>query len=358
MLRLIVDYLYIIIPTNKYYSNKDMLTLAPTQTVTETGPIDGDPLAQNKELADILGLIGSYYTIARDTYRARAFNNASAKIAAHPYAILSGSQARRELTGIGDSIQSAIDEYMTTGTVGRLQELQVQFPDRKATIDYFRSFYGIGPVTAVKLYDQGFRTLEDLWFKANLTDAQRVGIMWREHIGIPIPRAEMDLINEAIGFVLNPYNIRWAIAGSYRREEPSSNDIDLLVEARPDFNMDSLVALMQQVIPATLAQGPTKFMGIFRLSDQYNGHRIDIRIISPESYSAALLYFTGSQRFNILMRQRAIDLGMTLNEYGLFIGGNNIPLPVTSEGDIFAHLKVVYLAPRERTRTLNALTPI
>jgi len=315
--------------------------------------LEVDPLSRNKELADMLNLIASYYTIARDTYRARAFNNASVKIAAHQYAILSGAQARQELTGIGDSIQTAIDEYIATGTIQRLQELQARFPDRKETIDFFRSFYGIGPVTAVKFYDQGLRTLEDLWFRGNLNEAQKIGIMWREHIGVPIPRAEMDSINVKIGSILDPYGIYWVIAGSYRRGEPSSNDIDLLVESRPDLNMDGLISLLRPILPANLAVGKTKYMGLIRLSEDVNGHRIDIRLVEPNSFAAALMYFTGSQRFNILMRQRAIELGMTLNEYGLFRAG--APLPITSEENIFTALRVQYLTPEQRTRTLNAL---
>lgn len=319
----------------------------------EPGSLETDALAQNKELADELHLIGSYYTIARDTYRARAFNTAAAKIAAHPVAILSGAQARRELTGIGDSIQEAIDEYLTTGTVQRLEILQAQFPDRQKTIDFFLSFYGIGPATAVSLYDKGLRTLEDLWFRGNLNQAQQIGIMWREHIKLPIPRDEMILVNEKIGSILNPYGVKWTIAGSYRRGEPSSNDIDMLVEERTDLNMIGLITLLQSVLPATLAQGPTKYMGIFRLSDDYNGHRIDIRLIASNSWGAALMYFTGSQRFNIIMRQRAIELGMSLNEYGLFRGAQQIP--TTTEEDIFAALRVQYLSPEQRTRTINAL---
>lgn len=316
--------------------------------------VEVDPLSRNKELAEIFSLLASYYTMARDTYRARTFSTASAKIAAHPTEILSGSQARRELgAGIGESTQAAIDEYLRTGTLQRLQEVQARFPDRKETIDFFRSFYGIGPTTAIKLYEQGLRTLDDLWFRGNLTQAQRTGILWREHIGLPILRVEMDLINAKIGSILDYNGIKWAIAGSYRRGEPSSNDIDLLVESRPDLNMDGLIQILQPVLPATLAQGPTKFMGIFRLSEEYNGHRIDIRLIDPGSFAAALMYFTGSQRFNILMRQRAIELGMTLNEYGLFQGG--VPVPINSEDDIFAALGVRPLTPEQRTRTLNTL---
>lgn len=320
---------------------------------TETNP-DVDILSRNKELAEIFSLVASYYTLMRDTYRARTFSTASAKIAAHPNEILSGAQAKREIgAGIGGSTVEAIDEYLQTGTLKRLEELQAQFPDRKETIDLFRSFYGIGPVTAVKLYDQGLRTLEDLWFRGNLNQAQKTGIMWREHIDIPIPRDEMDLINTKIGSILDYYGIKWAIAGSYRRGEPSSNDIDVLVEARPDLNMDGLIQILQEYLPATLAKGPTKFMGILRISDQYNGHRIDIRLIERAEWPAALMYFTGSQRFNILMRQRAIDLGMTLNEYGLF--KNGIPMPLNTEEDIFKLLNVKYLSPVQRTRTLNTL---
>lgn len=321
--------------------------------IVKTIPADVDPLSRNKELADILGLIGSYYIASRDTYRARSFNSASAKIAAHEFAILSGAQARKELTGIGDSIETAIDEYINTGTIQRLQELEAKFPERRETVDYFRSFYGIGPVTAVRLYDQGLRTLEDLWFRGNLNEAQKLGVLWRDHIGVKIPREEMDLINMKIGEILNKYGIHWIIAGSYRRGEPTSGDIDLLVESRPDLDMNSLVGLLKEILPAILSKGEKKVMSMIRLDEKHDGHRIDIRLVPPESWAPALMYFTGSQKFNILMRQRAIQLGMLLNEYGLFRG--DIPLQINSEEDIFRELHVRYFVPEHRIRTLNTL---
>lgn len=314
---------------------------------------DIDLLSRNKELAEVLALIGNYYAMARDTYRARAFLTASDKIAVHPIAILSGAQARSEIAGVGESIQSTIDEYLATGGVQRLRELETRFNERREVIDFFLSFYGIGPATAVKFYNQGLRTLEDLWFKANLTDAQKVGILWRDHIDKKIPRDEMDIINQRIGEILDPHGIKWEIAGSYRRGEPSSNDIDLLVQSSERFHMEDLVTLLEPYLTATLALGPSKFMGMFRLSDDYYGHRIDIRIIPSISFAPALMYFTGSQRFNILMRQRAIDIGMLLNEYGVYRGDEFIY--TQEETDIFAALGVVYMAPEERTRTLNAL---
>lgn len=330
-----------------------MLTI-PTKTTGETETIDIDVLSHNKDLADVLGLIASYYIMARDTYRAKAFSNAAIKISQYPIVILSGAQARRELTGIGDSIQTAIDEYISTGTIQRLRELEAKFADRTQTIDYFRSFYGIGPITAVKFYNQGFRTLEDLWFKGNLTDAQKIGIMWRQHIELRVSREEINIINEKIAQILDPYHIKWIIAGSYRRGEPSSGDIDVLVESRNNLDMDGLIRLLQSILPATLAQGTSSYRGIIRIDDQHNGHRIDIRLIDSVAFPAALLYFTGSQRFNILMRQRAIELGYTLNEYGLY-DKQGIPQQVASEEDIFRILRIKYISPEVRTKTVSNL---
>lgn len=348
------------------------LTIQPTIIETKNEVKDIDLLARNRDLAEALGLIASYYYIARDTYRARTYSNASAKIAEYPRGIESGAQARAEIKGIGDSVEADINEYLSnydeetgTGTIRRLQDLEARFINQRQVIDFFRSIYGIGPVTAVKFYNLGYRTLEDLWFKANLTEAQKIGIIWREHINLRIPRAEMDLINGKIGSILDPYGIKWVIAGSYRRQEPSSGDIDVLVESRPDLNMYGLVQLLQPYLPATLAMGPSKFLGIFKLDEQHNGHRIDLLVINPESYAAATMYFTGSQRFNILMRQRAIERGLTLNEYGLYNNtylpqhvstqGQLVPFQINTEEDIFTILGVRYIPPEGRTKTLNNL---
>jgi DNA polymerase/3'-5' exonuclease PolX len=316
--------------------------------------VDTNILSVNKDLADILSLLASYYVMAGDTYRAGAFTKASNKIADYDKVILSGAQARNELSGVGASTESIIDEYISTGKVQRLIDLETQFNEQKHVIDYFRSFYGIGPVTAVNFYNQGFRTLEDLWYKANLTDAQKIGIIWREHMELRIPREEMNLINNKLLEYLSPYSINFTIAGSYRRGELSSGDIDVLVESRSDIDMETLVALLEPILPATLALGPTVYRGIIRLSDQHPGHRIDIRLIPKENWYPALMYFTGSQYFNILMRQRAIELGYTLNEYGLY--KNNIAQTINSEEDIFRILRVTYISPTERTKQIHSLT--
>lgn len=310
---------------------------------------------RNKSLSDILSLIGYYYSLDPiQKYRSKAFNTASFNIKNHPIAILSGLQAREEVKGVGKSIENTIQEYLNTGHVKRLDDFEQTYKTQKDTIDFFRSIYGIGPITAINLYNEGFRTLEDLWTQASLNESQRIGILWRDHINLKIPRVEMDLIQQTIGSFLNPYDIKWEITGSYRRQEPESSDIDILVESRSDLNMFGLLTLLRPLLAADLANGDTKYMGILRLSNQFNGHRIDIRIVPPENWPFALMYFTGSQKFNILMRSRAIELKLKLNEYQLYnhTGDHH---PATDERDIFNLLRVTYLHPEQRLRNLDRL---
>ena len=84
-------------------------------------------LSPNRELSDLLKLIGDYYTLSKEQYRARAFITASIKIGEYPYHIASGDQARRDISGIGPSIEASIDEYMLTGSISRLKEMEALF---------------------------------------------------------------------------------------------------------------------------------------------------------------------------------------------------------------------------------------
>jgi len=321
---------------------------------------DIDPLVVNARLAELLHEAADFYAMskdAKDRYRAKAFNTAAGTVADHPAPITSGSEAM-QLAGIGPSIGGFIDEYLTTGQVQRLEELRRQHPGVE-TIDKFKAIHGISASKALALYNKGHRTLEDIQTE-NLTEAQRVGILYSAHFQQRIPRVEMDQINATIGSLLNPYGIKWEVTGSYRRQEPSSSDVDIVVESRADLNMDGLIYLLRSIVPENgkLAKGDTKYMGVVRLSEQYNGHRIDIRLVMPEAYPTAVIYFTGSQRFNILLRSRANELGLKLNEYGIFDSAGNHLSNIRTEADIFAALRIQYLAPVDRTRTISNLTRV
>jgi DNA polymerase beta len=311
----------------------------------------------NHELATVLEKIAGYYRLVRDAGRARAFSNAALAVHECPYPLTDGGAAAKALPGIGQSIATVITEFATTGNSSRLTQLEEQYQETSLVLNQFLAIYGIGTTTALRLYEEGCRTLGDIWARGQLTEAQRQGILWRHHLELPIERAEIEVIRGELHRRLSPYGIKWEIAGSYRRGEPRSGDIDVLVEERPSLNMAGLVLLLRELLPVTLAQGETKFMGIIRLSERYNGHRIDIRLVSPVAYPVALLYFTGSSRFNVLLRQRALDRGYSLNEYSLtpVVPGDPVAPQFVKEEELFQFLGVQYLPPSERRRDLAIL---
>ena len=318
----------------------------------------------NEKLADHLFQIYKYYDLESDTYRAKSFLEASEKIRIYPDLITSGQEAKEKIgRGIGTSIMEVINEFIYTGTSNRFNNLKNKNVEREGVIELFKTLHGVGSVTANKFYDAGYRTFEDLWTKAKLTNAQKLSIYYREHLSQRIPRKEMDVINQSFRNLFP--NIRFEIVGSYRRGESSSGDIDVLVQNTNGISIDTMVSTLKELdtISGDLAQGETKYLGLFHLPNA-NTRRLDISIIAQESWASALMHSTGSQRFNILMRQRAIDLNMRLNEYGLYQKVDTLDpslnveyrkLFTNSEEDIFNLLRVKYLTPAERTKDLVVL---
>ena len=309
----------------------------------------------NKEISSVLYEIGMYYDLSNDEYRKKAFLN-GAEIISNLEDEVDSSDDIKNIPGIGKSISEVVDEFLTTKNVKRLDQLRDKHKNEMATFQYFQSFYGIGPATALKLVRAGYTELPQIYDDRDklLTKAQQIGIYWRNHITVRIPRKEMNIINQKISDVLDHNNVNWVMAGSYRREEPSSGDIDLLIEDTDEITIDKIYELLGSYIPDVLAKGKKKLAGIFRLSDEYWGHRIDILMFKKENWAFALMHFTGSGQFNKLMRNRAKSFGWKLSEYNL-IDENGNKIVVNDEKDIFEALKVKYLEPIERTKTLNLL---
>jgi len=309
----------------------------------------------NRNIADILDEIGLYYEIAGDQYRKKSFLNGSNIVRNYKDEINSGEELIN-IPGIGKSISETIDEYLTTNKVQRLEDLRNKYMTQKELLNYFQSFYGIGMVKASELVKAGYTSLSQIWDDKDkiLTKAQQDGIFWRNHINVRIPREEMNIINDEISILFNGNRFNWVMAGSYRRQEESSGDIDLLIENNGSIDMDKIYQLLSPFIPTVLSKGTKKLAGIFRLSNEYYGHRIDILIVEPENWVYALLHFTGSGQFNKLIRDRAKSFGWKLSEYSL-TNENGNKIIVNDEKDIFDLLKVEYLEPIERTKTLTHL---
>ncbi|MDZ7787177.1 MAG: PHP domain-containing protein [Halofilum sp. (in: g-proteobacteria)] len=158
--------------------------------------------------------------------------------------------------------------------------------------------------------------------RTRLADAETVAVPLRDRL------AETPGVTEA------------AIAGSFRRRRETVGDIDLLVATGDgDAVMDRLVA--DDEVERVVSQGSTRSTVILG-----GGLQVDVRAVSPDSFGAALLYFTGSKQHNVALRQRAVDRDWKLNEYGLYDGEE--PLEAASEAAIYRRLGLDWIPPELR----------
>lgn len=311
----------------------------------------------NEKLIESLNLISEYYKYADDKNREAAYANVANKLLSVDVIINSGEEAKRILiSGVGPSISHDIDEFVSSGKISRLEKLKTENPIRSTTVENFMKVYGIGAKLANNFYDMGYRNYNDLWNDANLTDSQKLGLIYLKQFNMKIPRIEMDIIHNKIDKILKPLNIYYEIVGSYRRNESESSDIDILIRNDNVLGLSSVVSYLREYLIHDLALGNSKYLGIWKM-DGFNAHRIDILLINKESWYTSLLYFTGSKKFNILIRSVAKEKGLKLNEYGLYTQDNKV-YKINSEKDIFDILGLKYLVPEERVSYLNYLENI
>ena len=203
-----------------------------------------------------------------------------------------------------------------------------------------------------------------------LNNHQLLGVKYFHDMSKKIPRYEVQTAEHILTSVATHMNkdIMLTLCGSYRRGKDKSGDIDCLITHKDiktvedlehsDVNiLASFVLLLTNVgflVDHLTDYGLTKYMGFCIIKPKNQGEtkpiarRIDIRFIPFESYATAILYFTGSKRFNVVMRAHALKLGYTLNEYNLKRLSDNSIIPCKKEEDIFTFLKYPYKTPIER----------
>lgn len=308
---------------------------------------------------------------ANHSRRINSFQRAKDGIAAYDKRITSGAQAKKEIDGVGAGIAKRIDEFLKTGT---LQELEQYVTDEMRTIIELIKVTGIGEVKAKSLMtDFNVTSVNDLITKYRsgivcvaknqLTHHIAVGLDYYHDIEQRMPWSEADAITKRVINSIKElnHNLVVNVCGSYRRHSLTCGDIDVLI-SHPLINdesqiKDELTKIINKLESTGLlvghltSMGHTKYMGICKLNIKSIGRRIDIRFVTYSSLGAATLYFTGSGKFNKIMRYHANQRGYTLNEYGLYqyvnqIKGERIFAP--TERDIFDVLRLVYLSPTER----------
>lgn len=304
----------------------------------------------NSELVRQFEQIAQIYKSNNETYRSKTYQRAAKALETYPEEVSSGAEVAELVRGIGKAIAADIDGYLKTGTVPRLKDLLTTVdPEREEILDSFKKIFGVGPKTAEKFYQAGYRTVEDVGLYAPLTDAQRLGVMYYYHLLERIPRSEIDQFKCLFEDTF-PRSARWEIVGSYRRGTPDSGDIDVIIQQSPDVSLTSIVHDLEPYLKGTLSLGSSKFLGLISLGPEYPVRRLDLLIVPKESYPFALLYFTGSQQLNIQMRTKANSLGLKLSEFKLAdIDDELVSYPANTEQEIFDMLGVEYLNPSERS---------
>ncbi|MFC6720488.1 DNA polymerase/3'-5' exonuclease PolX [Halobacteriaceae bacterium SHR40] len=285
-------------------------------------------MSRNDEVARRLEEFADLLEAQDVEYKPRSYRRAAENIRDHPEAVetlaAEGEDAVAEIEGVGDAISSKIVEYFETDEIEELEALREELPVEMAALT---AVEGVGPKTVGTLYEElDVRTLEDLESAARAGEIQNVsgfGPKTEQNIldGIEFAKTahSRQLLSEARprgeavrDALLEEQTVeRCELAGSIRRWKPTVGDVDVLVGSEnPEAVVDAFSDLSKadEVIEA----------GTIKASIRIEQVRIDLRVVDPAEFGAALQYFTGSKQHNVTVRNRAIDRDLKVNEYGVF----------------------------------------
>jgi DNA polymerase (family X) len=315
----------------------------------------------NREVARVLKELATLTELdegSPNAFRVRAYQNAERAVLTlqEDVADLTANDLAK-VKGIGKSIAGRIREYVDTGTIEKLEELRAKHPTSKVEL---MKVPGLGPKTVQLLADELDITdleglaagLEDGTVAAlpglgdktveNLRSAiEKLGLSSKDRrvaIADALPTAEriVAAMRDVDGVVDAAY------AGSLRRFAETIGDVDILVAA-DDAEPVTAAFLDHSEVDRLIGSGGTKTSVVTR-----DGLQVDLRVVPPESFGAALVYFTGSKAHNIRLRQRAIDRGWTLNEYALAIKEDGEVVASATEEEVYAALDLPWIAPERR----------
>ena len=320
----------------------------------------------NDEIAERLREIYQLMQLAGENrFRAIAFDRAAQTIESLNDDIKEyiENETLTDIKGIGNSIAEDIQSYADTGKIEVLESLRERIPQG---IIKWLDISGVGPKNIAKIHKElGISELEEL--KAACRDgsvaeldglgeksAQKIlsSIEWMEQFDERCRLDEATEIAEPVYDFLKDREGVEAIdvAGSLRRSKETIGDVDILIGAEEQHIENLFDAFVDhELVVEVLGRGDTK--SSIRTKD---GRQVDLRIVKPEQFPAALMYFTGSKEHNVVLRQRARERGLSLNEYGLFEldddGDTNFDKPIdySSETDIYRNLDLHFIPPELR----------
>jgi len=299
------------------------------------------------EYADLTAITGG------DAFRIRVYEKAARSVAGYPADLSAlGAKGLRQIPNVGSSIAAKIEEYLSTGAIHQLEALRAKVP---AGVRRLTEIPTLGPKRAMLLYTElGIDSVDGL---AEAIAAERLaglpgfGAKSEQNLlrGIEVIRkargrarldVAMGLAEELTGLLAAvPGCQRCAYAGSLRRMKDTIGDIDILaISDQPEALMAALTALPH--VERVVASGPTKTSVATTA-----GLQVDLRVVPPASWGAALQYFTGSRAHNIRTREIAVHAKLKLSEYGLFDVATGDTIVSATEEEVYERLGLPWIPP-------------
>ena len=302
------------------------------------------------EYAELLSITSS------DPYKPRSYEKAARSIGGY-HADVSSLDLKGvlDIPSVGKSIGEKVVEFVSTGRIEALEELRERIPDG---VRQMMGVPGLGPKKANVLYRElGIASVEQLLDALDderLSGLKGFGPKTAENIrrgiaqmsqsgGRVLVSLALDVAEELLGEVRTlPLVLRAEYAGSLRRMAETIGDVDLLVaSADGDPIMERFTTLPH--VDRVLAKGATKSS---ILTTQ--GLQVDLRVIEPAVWGAAMIYFTGSKAHNVRIREMAVRKGLKLSEYGLFTAEDGELIAADTEEAVYERLGLPYIAPTLR----------
>ena len=310
----------------------------------------------NLAVARVFGEIADLLEIkSENPFKIRAYRNAADTIAhlAEPVAGLSPAN-RLGIPGIGKDLAAKLEELVATGTCRYHQELLQEFPP---TILDLLHLQGVGPKTVALLYrGLEIRTLDDLERAAREGRIRNLKGMGARKEALILKALEERQRFAGRRLIADAHDTADALVaelrehapladistvGSLRRGCETCGDLDILAAGAPTSLMETFIGY--RLVERVLARGETKSSVLLR-----GGFQADLRLVARDSLGAGQQYFTGSKAHNIALRDRAVQHGLKLNEYGLFRIDDDVKIAGETEEGIYESLGLAFVPPELR----------
>jgi DNA polymerase (family 10) len=302
-------------------------------------------------MADVLELRGG------NPFRIRAYRRAAQNVEAltEDVEVVAREQRLADVPGIGTDLAGKIAEYLDTGKVKDIEAAKRGIPPGVIEL---MNVPGIGPKTAKLLYErQGvhsvarlealaragkLRGLPGIQARAEENILKGIAVVRRGLERTPLGRA-LPLAEELAAALRRAPGVRRVeVAGSVRRRKETIGDIDLLATSTAAERTIRAFTRLPQVADV-LEAGETKAVIRHR-----EGLQVDLRVVGPESFGAALTYFTGSKQHNIRVREMGVKRGLKISEYGVFRAKSGRRVAGATEEEVYAAVGLPWIPPELR----------